>query len=139
MSPQGLRAADAGQTGLTVPLDTHPSAAATARRAVGDALRVFGMSDELVDDLLLVTSELVTNAVEHSAGVDHLELAIDRDALLVRVYDRGPGLPAIRLSAPGSARSRGLRLVDALATGWGYAEYEGGKYVWAEFTRKAHD
>ncbi|MEO3845772.1 ATP-binding protein, partial [Streptomyces sp. B22F1] len=82
----------------------------------------------LRDDLQLLVSELVTNAVRHGAqpAGDHLvELLLwpaDGHYWLA-VSDPGPGLPALSPAPPDAADTacggRGLLLVDALAAAWG--------------------
>lgn len=83
------------------------------------------------DDLALLTSELVTNALMHTGTSATRQVVVwvrlDPSSLLVQVDDDGPGVPA-ELSAvePGPAGGRGLQIVDALADGWG----SGAGVVW---------
>ncbi|MEO3766135.1 ATP-binding protein [Streptomyces sp. B8F3] len=100
----------------------HPLSVPRARRAVLDALPR-PHRPRLGDDLQLLASELVTNAVRHGArpAEDHLiELLLwpaDGHYWLA-VSDPGPGTPS--LTAPGMAAcgGRGLLLVDALSAAW---------------------
>ncbi|GAC1443559.1 MAG: hypothetical protein NVSMB55_17440 [Mycobacteriales bacterium] len=87
---------------------------------------------QLLDEGLLLVTELVTNAVVH-AGTE-IELRVDTGAasLRVEVLDRSPGsLPVIR-PAPAETREggRGVFLLDALATEWGTRHFGEGKSVW---------
>jgi anti-sigma regulatory factor (Ser/Thr protein kinase) len=120
---------------LFLELPSDHGAASVARRGVSAVLDVASLPGELAYDILLVTSELVTNAIEHGGTPVHLELRVSRDRVVLRVHDRGEGLPCLRKSDPSTERSRGLRLVEALAEKWGYEEQDRGKHVWAEFTR----
>jgi histidine kinase-like protein len=81
---------------------------------------------------LLVTSELVTNAVLH-ARTDHLELslAVHDDRMRIAVRDRDTRTPASRLLSGDQLGGRGLLLVDALSVGWGVLPADDGKAVWA--------
>lgn len=80
----------------------------------------------------LLTTELVTNAVIHARSVVDLDLFLYDDGLCVTVIDFGPGVPAIR--APDqSGGGYGLRLVERLASRWGYEPVDPlGKRVWFE-------
>lgn len=116
---------------VTVLLPADVTAPAIARHAVRDTLLRRGCEE--LDDLLLATSELVTNAVEHGERPERLELDYADGRLTLRVFDTGTTLPELRVPAPALARSRGLQLVRALAEDWGFRRYDGGKYVWATF------
>ena len=118
---------------MTVAVTTLPAqdrSPGTARRAVQEALTAAGL-EVMLDDALLLVSELVTNAVVH-AGTE-LELLIDIGPGLARieVIDHGPGLP-VRHGDPDDTREdgRGIFLLDALAQEWGTRHFAGGKSVW---------
>ncbi|MFI6062885.1 ATP-binding protein [Streptomyces sp. NPDC051286] len=93
---------------------------------------------ELSDELVLITSELVTNALIHAGSDVDLRLRAfgDRVRLEVRDSDSDPPVPtAYSLTAEGSARAehgRGLFLVDALAHTWNTSPSGRGKTVWLE-------
>jgi anti-sigma regulatory factor (Ser/Thr protein kinase) len=93
----------------------------------------------LVEDVDLVVSELVTNALLHTgAGADgankiRLELDLNARRLTLRVVDSSP-LPPMQEEAADTAESgRGLLLVDALAAEWDWEDLPDGKAVWAAF------
>ncbi|MFF1477577.1 ATP-binding protein [Streptomyces sp. NPDC058301] len=78
-----------------------PVDAAEARRRVkvllGAALgRSLSTQDPVVADALLVTSELVTNALRHAGGVTAFEAMADRVGLRLVVEDASPGLPSTK-------------------------------------------
>jgi len=78
----------------------------------------------------LLVSELVTNAVRYGKG-DTVRVVVDVGPrrLVVSVTDRNP-LPPQLVGAANEQGGRGMLLVDALASGWGTAESDGGKTVW---------
>ncbi|OXM71683.1 ATP-binding protein [Amycolatopsis vastitatis] len=118
---------------LRVLLPADVTAPALARHEVRAALLRLGLQERQFDDVLLATSELVTNAFEHGERPQRLELECADGRLTLRVHDTGRMLPRLRAPLPGEARSRGLVLVQALSLDWGFERCPGGKYVWAVF------
>ncbi|MFE9407844.1 ATP-binding protein [Streptomyces sp. NPDC006704] len=112
-----------------------------ARRRSRAMLTGWGHDEELHETVSLVISELVTNAVVHTAG-DHIlcELTDLRRALLIAVRDLGCGSAGPRLCHSGNEeeRGRGLLLVDAVSSAWGShdAPYGPGRVVWAELAHQ---
>jgi anti-sigma regulatory factor (Ser/Thr protein kinase) len=92
-------------------------------------------SPALVDDATLLTTELAANAVRHSR-TDHIELSIDwdDDRVRVAVADGSPVPPTVLHPDPLAPGGRGLQLVDALATRWGFERRPEGKVVWFELS-----
>jgi serine/threonine-protein kinase RsbW len=92
-----------------------------------------------VDLVVLLATELATNAILHSAsgepgGTFVLHLARFADRWQVRVDDAG-GFSSPRMSKsadPLKEAGRGLALVDAIANGWGVLGDENSRAVWAE-------
>jgi len=118
---------------LRVLLPADVTAPALARHEVRAMLLRLGLQDRQCDDILLATSELVTNAFEHGDRPQRLELECADGRLTLRVHDTGRMLPELRAPSPAEARSRGLVLVQALSLDWGFERCPGGKYVWAVF------
>lgn len=118
---------------LTFQLGDEPSAVPAARHRLADVLADQPMPADVVDSVLLVASELVANAVEHGGGAESLELDRERDAVLLRVWDGGLGRPEPHPLVLDSVRGRGLVLVEALASSWGYEPADGHKSVWSRF------
>jgi len=111
------------------------STPARARQTVRETLAKLGVAGRLAEDIVLATSELVSNAIEHGGGYDRLEIDYHGAELTTRVYDRNQNRPRLQDTGnTGRERGRGLRLVDAIANAWGHREATGGKYVWARFT-----
>jgi anti-sigma regulatory factor (Ser/Thr protein kinase) len=113
----------------TAAWDARPTTPGRARSVVAGVLERAG-HDEITETALLLTSELVTNAVVHARGPVSIRVRCDDHRLRVEVRDRSSVAPR-RLEVVGSAvGGRGLRLVDALATDWGDRCVPGGKIVW---------
>jgi anti-sigma regulatory factor (Ser/Thr protein kinase) len=108
-----------------------------ARAFVRETLSRWGETST-VDDALLVTSELFTNAVLHGSGQIDLYVTLDPEMLRIAVVDEGRRTPErwpeqIPAATPGG---RGLRIVDTLASTWGNnCDPAGRTRVWAEMSR----
>jgi len=115
-------------------LPARPTSPGEARRFVGEVLRDRGFdTGEVVEAALLLTSELVTNAVLYAAGTINVDVEIDLRAVRVEVGDHSGEAPAPRDASPEETSGRGLRLVEAMARAWGVErEPEDGKVVWFE-------
>ena len=117
-------------TGCRVRLTTGPAAAAEARRQVRAAICAWDIPVD-PDVAILLTSELVTNAIRHEPG-DTVMLAItcSCDQLRVDVYDTSGSWPVL-VDAPADAETgRGLMLVATLSTEWGFYRTPAGKAVY---------
>jgi anti-sigma regulatory factor (Ser/Thr protein kinase) len=104
------------------------NAAREARAHVAQAL--IGVSPASLDVALLLTSELVTNAVRHGAGPVRLRLAWDDRGVRVEVADSSLERPILRPIDREAPNGRGLLLVDAMSSGWGVETADDGKTVW---------
>lgn len=113
----------------TIHLPAEPAAAAAGRGFVATALTTWGCA-ELVETAKLLTSELVTNAVQHGDGP--LRLAIRRTAseVIVEVSDNSTTRPTMQPGDPTAESGRGLLLVDALSDTWGTRPDGPAKAVW---------
>ncbi|MFJ5733257.1 SpoIIE family protein phosphatase [Streptomyces paradoxus] len=108
---------------------------ASARSFVRDTLQGWGFAD-IVDDAVVLTSELVTNAVVHAGtSADVLCLRSD-DGVRIEVADRYPEreIPlqatAVNMGSPDREGGRGLQLCAALAGRWGVEYIPTHKTVW---------
>jgi anti-sigma regulatory factor (Ser/Thr protein kinase) len=118
---------------LSLPLPRDRRCAALARDWLEDHLA--GASGELLDDLKLITTELVINAFLHGRG--QIELRVTRlpHRIRIEVIDEGRGA-AIRIrDSDMSSGGWGLKLVDQISTAWG--AYEGATHVWADVASHA--
>src|SRR5258708_15841313 len=115
----------------------EPAAAGGARRFVRDTLRLWELTgrsdreDALVDDVVLLTSELVTNAVLHAGTPVQVTCRLLGDqpdgAVEIAVLDRRPAqlhpdLPRTAAEAAERTNGRGLHLPSELASAWGVAD-----------------
>jgi anti-sigma regulatory factor (Ser/Thr protein kinase) len=123
------RAAD---TGIVVARSSL--APSEARRFADGVLGRWGVTEGRAP-LLLVVSELVTNAVTHGRGPVELSLALDSSSVRIEVRDDGgDGSPALGPldAGPGRLGGRGLRMVEAVTDAWGSERLAaGGTLVWA--------
>ncbi|HEU0101138.1 MAG TPA: ATP-binding protein [Mycobacteriales bacterium] len=106
-------------------------ARAFVRAVVGDEV-----DGDVLQDALVITSELVTNAVMHAGTASELEIRLDDGVVELRVSDGDPRTPVRRrlLGGP-AAQGRGLGLLAALAEQWGVDQRADGKTVWAVLAR----
>ncbi|WP_309051918.1 SpoIIE family protein phosphatase [Streptomyces sp.] len=107
---------------------------AAARAFVRDTLQGWG-HPELVDDAVVLTSELVTNAVVHAGTAAEVLCLRSEDSIRVEVADRYPEreVPVQGGRAPGSPdreNGRGLLLCAAIAARWGVDYSPTRKHVW---------
>lgn len=79
---------------------------------------------------LVLTSELVTNAIVHARTRVDVRVEVGEDHMRVEVVDGDPHLPAFTPYAPDALGGRGLFLVQELASAWGTAVLRDGKVVW---------
>ena len=108
-----------------------------ARAFLIQLLHGWDIADQIIDDASLLTTELMSNAVEHGSGVVDLEIAVQDGLLRVGVHDGSVELPVkgevINASLEGG---RGIWLVHSIARDWGSdsSGEEAGKTVWFELT-----
>jgi anti-sigma regulatory factor (Ser/Thr protein kinase) len=119
---------------LTFDIPRDAPAPATARRAVEQlAGRV---ADDLVPDVRLLVSELISNSVKYG-GDGALTLRVRTSGprtVRVEVIDRGAGFVPVERDRPATeAGGWGLHLVQALSDRWGV--HDGATLVWFEIAR----
>jgi len=120
-----------------VRLPEGPHAVAAARRGIDPLESQVGQ--QMMQDMRLLVSELVTNSVRHSghngSTAVELEVSVTATRVLVRVTDSGPGFetsPRGPEDDPGSGW--GLFLVEQISDRWGI-EANGATQVWFEIER----
>ncbi|WP_329367556.1 ATP-binding protein [Streptomyces sp. NBC_00669] len=128
-------------------LTCEPSAVPHARRHARDVLRTWDVPGDVLDDALVVVTELAANAVRHTgegsrapeqglaaAPVCAVDLRTHEECLYVAVYDESRRAPVLRIPSDKAESGRGLHLVAELSGGtWGFLYTAGppGKLVWA--------
>lgn len=128
--PRDAPAPRSAADGRHLALDPVPGSVSLARSFVSEALA--GVDDECRDVAVLLTSELVTNAILHARTPVEVALVRDGADLVVRVADRKADGPTLVPQGRSGDRTggRGLALVADLAERWGTETYTGGKTVW---------
>lgn len=129
----------------TLPFDPSPAAPSAARRFVRETIDAAGL-DVDVDMALLLTSELVTNAVQHTGRCGIVRVCSD-PTFRVEVSDERPDLPVpapppagranpaaadAAMTSAGAESGRGLLFLDSLAARWGCETDGATKTVWFE-------
>jgi len=121
---------------LNLVLTEEVGAAAAAREALRE--QNGSLPEPIRDDVLLLVSEIVTNAVRHAgAGPEHplhLQLLRGPRWVVVAVADQGPGFTWHPTSPSGENESGGwgLFIVDQIADRWGVECTRSGSCVWFE-------
>ncbi|KUO21275.1 SpoIIE family protein phosphatase [Streptomyces dysideae] len=109
-----------------------PDAVMHARRFTARTLRRWKVGD-VTDEVLLVVSELVTNALVHTQGAVRVDLTLREARVRVCVSDSSPRAPAKPVIVDWeSTGGRGLLLVEAMSEAFGSMPVAGGKQVWSE-------
>ncbi|MGW6894343.1 SpoIIE family protein phosphatase [Streptomyces chartreusis] len=116
-----------------------PDAVMHARRFTARTLRRWNVQ-AAADAVLLVVSELVTNALVHTQGSVRLDLVLRGNRVRISVSDSSPRAPAKPVIVDWeSTGGRGLLLVEAVSDASGTVPVAGGKQVWSEITVPASD
>ncbi|MFI8433472.1 SpoIIE family protein phosphatase [Streptomyces sp. NPDC079020] len=115
-------------------LEPEDAAPGRARRLARRALSRWGL-DDLSDEVELLVSEVVTNAVRYAERPVTLRL-LRTDILRCEVGDDSPQLPRQRRARETDEGGRGLFLVNRLARRWGATRLSTGKVVWFEMATR---
>ena len=138
MTTAQLDAARRGEAEHVFPLPHTPGAVSAVRRRIRTVLTDWNLAADTADDVLLVVSELLTNAIVHALPPATLRLSRTEvnhcGAVHIEVTDRGPATP----TGPSAAapdpdeHGRGLTIVTTLATRCGVRVHADGTSRWAE-------
>jgi signal transduction histidine kinase len=127
--------------GISFTVAPEPESVTDARHFTTAALEAWGMG-ALADDVSLVVTELITNALRHSlpprpaepAGPIRLRLIRQVPYVLCAIQDAAEkDLPQRREPDYIAETGRGLHIVESFSRMWGCARFTGGKVVWALF------
>jgi serine/threonine-protein kinase RsbW len=112
----------------------EPASASEVRRELALDLDLHGVCADAIDEVNLVASELIGNAVRHcgTSVSDPLGVnwTVGDDEILLSVEDDCSTMPVVREVGTESTSGRGLKIVGALASDWGVELTTRGKRVW---------
>ncbi|MGC9541856.1 ATP-binding protein [Streptomyces sp. UG1] len=134
-----LDAAPHGEAEHIFSLPHAPGAVSAARRHIRAILTDWKLAADIAEDVLLVVSELLTNAIVHALPPATLRLSRSRadrcGAVRVEVTDMGPATPPGLPTPPPldpDEHGRGLDIVTTLSTRCGVRVHSEGTSRWAE-------
>ena len=142
MMPQsGESSSPAHDRALRISLEQSPHAPALARAAITGFSDGSDIAPALLATLLLLVSEVVTNAVIHSRAPADAEIALsasltDSGAVRIEVTDGGDGFTPVGRDPSSPGGGYGLYLVDRESVCWG-VDRTGGTRVWFELATRA--
>ncbi|MGE0818362.1 MAG: ATP-binding protein [Candidatus Nanopelagicales bacterium] len=111
---------------------------ARSREFLRQSLTAWGLSD-LVDDALLLVSELASNALLHARSSMVVTASWSPGAGVLRVTvrdDQQEGEPTVRHADSQATSGRGLEIVATVSSRWGILRDHDGKAVWFELARR---
>ncbi len=132
-TPWSVNTSETGYTEgmeLRIPIEHSPAAVGKARQTLGRMIEAWNL-DSVYDDLEIVASEMVTNAIRHGTPPIEFRIITGDGYLRLEVHDGSPqALPEPRDAADDDVGGRGLALIDALSSEWGFEVHANGKVVW---------
>ena len=120
-----------------IALPRSPASVGTARRFIEARTAAWSFPEPAGSQLVLIGSELVTNAVLHARTELTLTLELRDGRVRISVKDRSKAPPTLRHYQADALTGRGLGVVAALSDSWGVSAAADGKVVWAEVAASA--
>ena len=117
---------------VTVP--ASPTSARDGRMFLSSFCRTNDVPADVVDDAVLLVSELVGNTYLHARSSARICASYGHPVLHVEVADECPAPPRRRQGGPDATGGRGLLILESLATSWGVRQDAAGKVVWFDVT-----
>lgn len=108
------------------------ASAGAARRFLRHELEQLAVPEPPKEATVLLTNELISNAVLHARTDMELRLLTSEDHLRVEVHDGNTRQPDPATAPDDATSGRGLLMVEALADRWGVEGTHSGKFVWFE-------
>jgi hypothetical protein len=108
-------------------LGSDKQACLKARRFVRSTLRRWGLTGSVIDEAILVSSELAANAIIHAKSPFLIEIGEEDGVVRISVTDAAPAPLSRWITKP----THGLGIVEALSDRWGITGARDGKTVWA--------
>lgn len=113
---------------LTLPAD--PRAVRAARQLTARLCALAGLVDDVCDTAVLLTSEVVTNAVLHGRSQARIVVTVGPREVLVEVGDDNSRPPVLQPHDEDALGGRGVGLLEIAASEWGVRDQPIGKVVW---------
>jgi hypothetical protein len=111
------------------PIDASVS---RVRHAAHHLLVRWRLPEDVIDDAVLVITELLNNVVEHARTPFQVVVELRVHGLYLAVQDEAVGRAPMGTGCAVSGYVSGLRVVNAVALRWGWTQHDKGKIVWAE-------
>ena len=121
-----------------ITLPRSPSSVAEARRFIAARAASWSFPEPAREQLVLIGSELVTNAVLHARTELTLTVELRDERVRISVRDRSQAPATLRHYRADALTGRGLGVVAALSDSWGISAAADGKVVWAELIANGH-
>jgi anti-sigma regulatory factor (Ser/Thr protein kinase) len=103
-----------------------------ARDQLTQVLAEWGLTGEAAEPTQLVVTELISNAIDHASAPIKLTVSFPGDSVRVEVHDSAAEPPRQQSLDPRRLRGRGLHMIDAVSSQWGWTPDAAGKTVWAD-------
>jgi anti-sigma regulatory factor (Ser/Thr protein kinase) len=116
----------------SIRLPGDPTSAHAARTFVGETLETWRVGAYVLEAAVLLTSELVTNAILHAQSPVRVIVSSGLGSVTIGISDDSEQLPSRQAGGDDLGGGRGLQIVEALASRWGTSRNEDGKTVWFE-------
>jgi anti-sigma regulatory factor (Ser/Thr protein kinase) len=116
---------------LSVGLPPEPASATRARTLARERFGT-ACSDDTLETIALLVTELVTNAILHARTPLLLTVEPRPGYVRISVEDESNDQPTVRRYESDAVTGRGLALVEQLASSWGVEKTATGKAVWCE-------
>jgi anti-sigma regulatory factor (Ser/Thr protein kinase) len=124
-----------GSFGPTLTLAPAADNVQLARHYVMRGCTEGGVSGDVCDTAVLLTSEVVTNAFLHGRSEARLSMRVDAQRVEVRVGDDNSRHPVPASLDDDALDGRGLAIIDLVAQAWGVRDDDYGKTVWFSLDR----
>jgi PAS domain S-box-containing protein len=134
----GLTSSVAGRGSFEMRLPPQPPSVAEARSRVRALLLECDRQD-LVETAVLLTSEVVTNALLHAGTDIDVVARVDATGLSVEISDGSPHLPSPRRYGATAGTGRGLLMLESMVDDWGVNRHGAGKTVWFRISHAEND
>jgi two-component sensor histidine kinase len=110
---------------------TSPAQLRVLRTQLRHLTGLWALSEDCTDRVLMVVNELTSNAIDHARTTCAITVRHSKALVRVLVADDSPLPPRIAPYDVHATRGRGLQMVKAMASRWGWTPRSGGKTVWA--------